>query len=520
MTRFSTVRRWVVGLAGLLFLSLSATGCASGSSAEKNAEPTASETDEWESESTETSSDQTSGDEQAPPAEEKSAQTADSAESGTTSETSAGEKTGADQTRTTQKTETSRETSSPSAGKSPNSQIESAVEAASSGNYERATRVLERLSDHPKKGHLASYNLGIVREMKGEDKAAVRAYQQALSTNPGFSPALLNLVRLHIRQGRIGPADAAADRYIGERPDNLGHRVAKLEVLLAQNQYETVVRKAKEILRQDEKNVDAMVAMARANFHLERYELAEAILGRAEELAADRAEIYFLYGLVAQAKGERDRAIQNLEKAVSMRARFPEARNALGLLYQEAGDYQAAAEQFEKALKTYPEFKEALLNLGIAYRGMGKFREAEASFKRVLELDSDYADAYFNLGVLYLDNKLSGIEKIPRLEKAIDFFRKYKRAARRIGSDDPVDDYMSAAREKIKAERQRQKMMRQMQKSGPSSGGGGSGASGSSNGSTSGGSSSNDGSSSSGDSSGSSGSSGPGGAADSSNPST
>jgi hypothetical protein len=66
------------------------------------------------------------------------------------------------------------------------------------------------------------------------------------------------------------------------------------------------------------------------------------------------------------------------------------------------------------------------------------------------------------------------MDKIPRLQKAIEMLNEYKRVSRgQLGEDDPADKYIQAARKQIEAEKQRQKMMRQMQKkqSGGDSGG-------------------------------------------------
>lgn len=348
--------------------------------------------------------------------------------------------------------------------------IQRAVEISEKGNLDRASNVLTKLLDDSESGFLAAYNLGAIAEQKGNPGGAAKRYNQALEKNPDFTPALMNLVRLYIRQGRVGDASEIADRYIEQRPENLDHRSAKLEVLLARKQYDTVIQKAKELLRRDERNVGAMIAMAKANYWMERYELSEAILNRAEELDPDRADIYFVFGLIAMENEESSRAISNFEKALEQNPRFAEAHNNLGLLYHDAGDFPGAAEQFQEAIADYPGFREAKLNLGIAYKQLGEFEKAEAQFKEVIEMDSDSADAYFNLGVLYLDSEIPGMDKIPRLEQSIETLNKYKSVAGgKLSEDDPANNYIEAAREKIKAEKEREEMMRQQQQGADSS---------------------------------------------------
>jgi len=349
--------------------------------------------------------------------------------------------------------------------------IASAVDKSEQGNDARAKKILNRFVDDSDAGFLASYNLGVIAEKEGDISAAANHYTKTLKKNPDFTPALLNLVRLYIRYDRVRDADEIARKYTDARPENLDHRVAKLEVMLAKEDYRDVIREAKKLLRRDERNVEAMLAMAKANFELERYEFTTDILERVSELAPERAEIYFIFGLVAMENENRGRAISNFEKALEHNPRLAEAHNNLGLLYQEAGDFQAAAEQFRAAVDDYPNFLEATLNLGIALKQLEKKKKAEEKFKEVISMDSNYADAYFNLGVLYLDSELGDLEKIPRLEKSIEFLNKYKRkAAGRLDGDDPVDDYIKSARDQIEAEKERQEMMRKSQQSAQSGG--------------------------------------------------
>ncbi|MFB6375087.1 MAG: tetratricopeptide repeat protein, partial [Bradymonadaceae bacterium] len=308
--------------------------------------------------------------------------------------------------------------------------IERGVQAAADGNYGKARNVLSGMTDNERFGHLADYNLAVIDEIEGKDGDAAKRYGQALEQKPDFTPALINLVRVYLRQGQLEEAESIARKYTNKRSENLDHRAALFEVKLARGQYGEVVRKAKSILRRDERNVEAMVAMAKANYWMERYELTQAILKRASELSPKRADIYFLFGLVAMANEENGRAISNFEKAIQYNGGFSEAYNNLGLLYDQAGDHEGAVKQFKAAITHYPDFKEAILNLGNAYKGLGELEKAEQKFQKVLEMDSDNANAYFNLGVLYLDAKVPGMDKIPRLKKSIEMLNESKRVAR------------------------------------------------------------------------------------------
>jgi tetratricopeptide (TPR) repeat protein len=384
------------------------------------------------------------------------------------------EEGGADESGSVESTDKTSETSNKSSGGglfSGGADLSSVVDKADPKRPDETIRAFEKLTGDDN-GHIAQYNIGVMYEIKGETTRAIEAYQKALSSEPDFTPALHNTAMIHLRSGNVSEASSVTQSYIDKRPDNIDHRTVQLEIMLHKGQYQDTIRRSKALLRRDERNVRAMLALARANFRMERHELAKAVLTRAVDINPDRADAYYLFGLIAMQNDDDAKARANFEKAIELQPRFAAARNNLGLLYHEATDYDAAKEQFQKATDYLPSFKEAYLNLGNAYKGMGKFDEAKSSFDRAIELDGNYADAYFNLGILYMDSKIGDLDKIPRLQKAIEYLNEYKGVVKRIESDDPVNDYISEAREKIKVERQRQEMMRQTQKS--SSGGSGS----------------------------------------------
>ncbi|MGM0557310.1 MAG: tetratricopeptide repeat protein [Myxococcota bacterium] len=343
------------------------------------------------------------------------------------------------------------------------SDIESAVAEAREGDRSDALDELEDLLNGSA-GYLAAYNMAIIHESEGATKKAAQRYQQALEKNPDFSPALLNLIRLYLRNGQTSDADQIGRKYMDRRPENMSHRAAHLEVELQKGQYEEVIRSAKKILRRDEKNVDAMLAMAEANMALERFELARAILDRAAEIQPERAEIYFKYGSISDQEETPAAAIDGYKQAIDRRADYPEAHNNLGVLYHDARDYQAAIDEFSAAIKWAPTFREAYLNKGNSLKGKGEFEKAAAAFEKALEIDPNYADALFNLGILYLDSDFKGMDKIPELRKSIEYFEKYKSVkSSRIADDDPVNKYLQEAKKAIEVEKQREEMMREQQ---------------------------------------------------------
>lgn len=341
-----------------------------------------------------------------------------------------------------------------------------ALSAIDKGRFEEARSELEPLLGDSDAAFLAQYNLGVLADRQAKVEEALAAFGEALRLNPDFSPALVSLCRLHLRMGRAPLALQTADRYIRERPDNLGHVDARLQVLLYTQRYEDVLRDAKLVLKRDERNVQAMVNMAAAYSSLGKHELAEDVLLQVEQVATSRmvqADVRYRLGFVYLAMERSKAALTSFETAVNKRPDFAEARNNLGVLYHKARDFDAAVTQFQKAVSVQPRYKEAHLNLGNAYKGMKSYAEAEQSFQDAMRIDGNYAAAYFNLGILYLDATFEdGRDRKEQFQLAIDNFNRYKLEMKsELPREDPADRYIEEAKKKIDLEIRREEQMRE-----------------------------------------------------------
>jgi tetratricopeptide (TPR) repeat protein len=344
-------------------------------------------------------------------------------------------------------------------------------EAAAAGDIGTAqARFAEIAGQGIPEGH---YNLGILAEWQGRKQAAREAYDKALAAEPDFGPAVVAIGRLILRSGDAGGAVRFAEDRARSRPESLDLQNAVDQLrLLAEGDPRQVAESAKQVLRKDEKNVAAMVNLARS-YQLEgKHELAIAILDNAAALSPDDPEIPFIQALSFEGLGEPRRARGALEAAVARPGGgSAEACNNLGLLYHEAGDFIGAEGQFRKAIARWPEMLDAHANLGNALKGQQKYADADASLRQALSLGKDNPDVLFDLGILYLDGNLPGVEAVSRLEQAIAFFDRYKSQRKQASPDDPVDRYVAEARKRIEVEQKRAAQMRNTPKTPDGQGG-------------------------------------------------
>jgi len=220
---------------------------------------------------------------------------------------------------------------------------------------------------------------------------------------------------------------------------------------------------SKKVLREDEKNVDAMVNLAVSYHRSGKYELAIAVLDNAKALQPKEPEIYWRISQARLALKDKLRARLILEEATRLDSgATAEIYNNLGVIYHEAGDFGGAELQFRKALARWPDMMAAQVNLGNALKGQQRFPEALTALNVALQMTPGDGVVAYNLGILLLDGQFPGMNAIQRLNKAVAYFGDYKKGVKRTGGKDPVDAYIVEAKKRIKVEEKRAaQMMRQ-----------------------------------------------------------
>lgn len=145
---------------------------------------------------------------------------------------------------------------------------------------------------------------------------------------------------------------------------------------------------------------EAMTAMARALFALERFEEAGKWVNRAIELNPRNIRAWYQKGWM-QLKQNPDAAAEAFQKVVSIQPSFALARRDLGILRMRQQRFAEAAEHLEVANKMGINDARLLNFLGIAYNRTNRSREAITVYKKAIESEPNLAEAHLNLAFAY-----------------------------------------------------------------------------------------------------------------------
>lgn len=98
------------------------------------------------------------------------------------------------------------------------------------------------------------------------------------------------------------------------------------------------------------------------------------------------AAVLYQKALESERAGDNEKAIEQLQRAIALHARFPLALNKLGIIYQQLGKLDEAENAFSAAIEIEPEVYELRLNCGIVLLRNKHYIEAETHFQRAIKI--------------------------------------------------------------------------------------------------------------------------------------
>ncbi len=325
-------------------------------------------------------------------------------------------------------------------------QYRAGLQAAQTGNLDQARAAFEGALSADPRAYQAAYNAGIIAERQGQDSQADSLYQRSLSIVPDYELAVVARARLLLRARRSTEAVTMAADIARRFPNNYTVRAEYARLMVVAQRYNEAIEEGRRILRQDERNVGAKLAIAEAYRAQGRLDMALAIVndvihGSGEPEQPDNgpgvgdARAHYLRGLL-RVEVERNvpGAILSFQRAVELDPQFSEARNNLGVYLLQAGNYQGAIEHLRAATLLSPSWARAHLNLGDALRATRDYPGATTELQRAQQLDASIVEVHYNYGRLYseqareiastgLDNLNRKIQLLQQAQAAFTRFR-------------------------------------------------------------------------------------------------
>ena len=172
------------------------------------------------------------------------------------------------------------------------------------------------------------------------------------------------------------------------------------ETALGQQQWEEAAAELRKCLELNPHFDQAMLGLARALIFLGKTDEAKQWNRSAIQYNSENYRAWYQLGFI-EARSDKQAAIADYEKAVTIQGSFAPLRKDLGLLQFQEGHYAEAAKHLARAVELGVNEAGVYNALGISYSRIGRVRDAVESYKRALKLDPGLADAHLNLGFAY-----------------------------------------------------------------------------------------------------------------------
>lgn len=159
----------------------------------------------------------------------------------------------------------------------------------------------------------------------------------------------------------------AGEKSVRELPKGTVELVAQAQQAFSERSYGEAEQKYIEVLRHDEKNVDALANLATIELEMGHYDDAERNLKQALTIAPNDAFSLSILGNLKFRQAKYDEALDALSRAAKLDPNNPEIQNFLGLTLSQKGMRTAAETAFRKAVLLNPNYGGAQNNLAVFY---------------------------------------------------------------------------------------------------------------------------------------------------------
>lgn len=116
----------------------------------------------------------------------------------------------------------------------------------------------------------------------------------------------------------------------------------------------------------------------------------------------ERAAIHLNLASIYELRGEIDKSIVEINKAIEIFPEYDLAYSLLGDNYYRVGNLNKSLESYQEAVKI-KEDPEYYFDIANVYYAQGELGEAQKYYLKVIELDSNATNAYLNIANILLD---------------------------------------------------------------------------------------------------------------------
>lgn len=261
------------------------------------------------------------------------------------------------------------------------------------GDDARAITELELSTQLDNKSTKAATML-VLTELKRKNYDKALAAAKSLETSLPTDPMVHNLKGgVYLGMGDLVNAKAAFEKALALQPGFYPAVGNLVQMAMASKNPDQAKKLLSDFLAKDKKNVEAINAMASLAMSQNAPEEATRWLETAVAENPDATAPAVTLGAHYQRLGQKDKALSLVRKYNASHPKSPEVLNLLGQIQLESQDYNGALESFSKLTGLMPAAPQPHLRLAQVHLGLKNEAAAADDLKKALSLQPDFLDA-------------------------------------------------------------------------------------------------------------------------------
>ena len=312
------------------------------------------------------------------------------------------------------------------------------LKALESNQYDQAVEVFKKAVEADPKDYSAHFHLGLAHSLAGRDQEAISSYRKVLELKPGLYQAELNLGILLLRQKQAAEAVPLLASAAGQKPKEYRPVFYLAEAYMGAGDAQKAEERYRQAVEIDAKSAASELGLGRALARQTKLDEAAAHFKKAAELSSEyrdsllelaslyeqnkrAAEAIAIYEQFPENPAARERtgelllesgqpaeAIPHLEYAAGKSATAAN-RYALAMAYLKTKQPDKAIAQLQQAVSVEPGDFSLRMALGRALRDTRNFPAAGEQFLRAVQLQAESKEAWNELaGVLIMAENFPG----------------------------------------------------------------------------------------------------------------
>lgn len=280
--------------------------------------------------------------------------------------------------------------------------------------------------------------LGSLHVYFNEPDVAQRFFEQAVTLDPDYIDAKLELVRLNLSAGDTTSARTQLNAVLAIDPDNIKARSALAESHIVDNDIRAAITAYEKLVDTTPDNLDLKIRLAELLISTQKadagFQLLQTVINQSPNNPRCHyalARMYFTkqlfsstiehtqhvldllpehYGaliLMAKAKAASNapqEALAYIDKADKVRPQQLGAMLLKAHLFVMQADLDSAKQTYHETVAAFPDAAAAYLGIANIWSQHNERKQAAAYYRKVLEVDPNHALAANNLAMIYLDN--------------------------------------------------------------------------------------------------------------------